>query len=144
MGLIYIRQIGCLAAETWLNAPYEGYSAILTGLHQRPIKSRRLQLKSPHNEWRAWNPVAVVDILELDALQHHASVTFGKHRHIIRPALKGLMRFRLTCTDLRIHNHTIDKPQRICTFCGTNRSWPQGRLENELHLVFNAQFTMRL
>jgi hypothetical protein len=64
------------------------------------------------------------------------------HKHLATaiPTLihKGLMRFRLSCTDLRIHDHTIDRPQRICTVCGANRSWPHGRLEDELHLVFEC------
>ena len=48
------------------------------------------------------------------------------------------MIFRLSCTDLRIHDHTIDRPQRICTLCGSNGSWPRGRLEDELHIVFEC------
>jgi hypothetical protein len=64
------------------------------------------------------------------------------HKHLAtdipNPVHKGLMRFRLSCRDLRIHNHTIDRPQLICTFCGTNRSWPHGRLEDELHLIFEC------
>jgi hypothetical protein len=53
------------------------------------------------------------------------------------PIHKGLMRFRLSCTDLWIHDPTREILQRICTFYGTsNRSWPYGRLEDELQLVF--------
>mgnify|MGYP000119920003 FL=1 len=66
------------------------------------------------------------------------------HKHLANaiptPVHKGLMRFRLNGTDLRIHNHTIDRPKRICTLCGSNRSWPHGRLEDELHLVFECPF----
>jgi hypothetical protein len=63
-----------------------------------------------------------------------------KHRAtaIPIPVHKGLLRFRLSCTVLRIHDDTIDRPQRICTFCGTNRSWPHGRLEDKLHIVFEC------
>jgi hypothetical protein len=59
------------------------------------------------------------------------------HKHLgtaIQPPIhKGLMRFRPSCTDLWIHDHTRDIPQRICTF-----SWPHGRLEDELHLLFEC------
>jgi hypothetical protein len=50
------------------------------------------------------------------------------------------VRYIVHCTDLRIHNNTIDRPKRICTLCGTNRSWPHRRLEDELHLVFECPF----
>jgi hypothetical protein len=64
------------------------------------------------------------------------------HQHLATaiptPYHKGLMRSRLSCSDLRIHDHTRDRPQRICTFCGTNRSWPHGRLEDELYLVLEC------
>jgi hypothetical protein len=64
------------------------------------------------------------------------------HKHLATaiptPIHKGLMRFKLSCIDLQIHDHTRDRPRRICTFCGTNRSWPHGRLKDELHLVIEC------
>jgi hypothetical protein len=66
------------------------------------------------------------------------------HKHLATaiptPIHKGLMRFRLSGTDLWIHDHTRDRPQRICTFCGTNHSWPHGRLEDEVHLLLDSPF----
>jgi hypothetical protein len=64
------------------------------------------------------------------------------HKHLATdiptPVHKGLFRFRLRCAGLRIHDHTIDRPQSICNFCDTYRSWPHGRSEDELHLVFEC------
>jgi hypothetical protein len=71
------------------------------------------------------------------------------HKHLATaiptPVHKGLMRFRLRCIDLRIHEHTRDRPQRICTFCGINHAL--GRMEGwrmNYTLFFNAQIMMRL
>jgi hypothetical protein len=58
----------------------------------------------------------------------------GKHLTLSAPEayLKTLVRFRIGCTPLRIHDHRLQRNDRFCSLCSTQC------LEDEKHFVFEC------
>ena len=95
-----------------LEAKYKAFGPDLS-LDPRTAPSKGLHLVRHHQ----WFEDKQSPHLYFSAPEHH---------------LKTLFKFRLGCTKLRVHDHSIDRSNRICLLCGT------GGVEDELHVLFEC------